>query len=337
MHPPRMNTTTSPSGDAAEKPRIVVLDGYTLNPGDNPWDAVAALGDVTVHDRTPSDRILDRARGAHILLTNKTPLTAETLAQLPDLRYVSVLATGYNVVDTAAARAKGIPVSNVPIYGTDAVAQFVFALLLNHCHGVARHAEAVRQGEWSRCEDFCFWTQPLVELAGMTMGLVGFGRIGRRVGDLAHAFGMKLLVHDLFQGDPPSYPVEWTDTGDLFARADVVSLHCPQTEDNTNLVNRDLLRRMKPSAYLINTARGGLVNEQDLADALNEGRIAGAACDVVSAEPIRPDNPLLTAKNITLTPHIAWAALAARRRLMQTTAENIAAFLAGAPIHVVNA
>lgn len=335
-----MSKISSRSGgfdDAAVKPRIVVLDGYTLNPGDNPWDAVAALGDLTVHDRTPPDRILERARSANVLLTNKTPLTAVTLGQLPDLKYISVLATGYNVVDTAAARVKGIPVSNVPIYGTDAVAQFVFALLLNHCHGVARHAEAVRNGDWIRRGDFCFWDQPLVELAGMTMGLVGFGRIGRRVGDLAHAFGMKLLVHDLFQGDPPPYPVVWTDTEDLFARADVVSLHCPQTADNANLVNRELLRRMKPTAFLINTARGGLVHERDLADALNEGRIAGAACDVVSAEPIRPDNPLLTAKNLTLTPHIAWAALAARRRLMQTTAENVAAFLSGAPIHVVNA
>jgi glycerate dehydrogenase len=316
--------------------KIVVLDGYTLNPGDNPWDPVAKLGELVVHDRTAPADVVARATGATVILTNKTPVTAATIAQLPDLKFIGVLATGYNVVDVAAARARGIPVSNVPVYGTDAVAQFVMALLLNRCHGVAHHHAAVTSGEWARRGDFCFWDQPLVELAGQTMGIVGFGRIGRRVGELAHALGMKVLAYDQFRGTSPAYPFAWAEMDELFARSDVVSLHCPQTAENAGMINATLLARMKPTAYLVNTARGGLVNEKDLADALNAGRIAGAACDVVSVEPIRPDNPLLTAKNITLTPHIAWAALAARQRLMQTTADNIAAFQQGAPINVVN-
>jgi glycerate dehydrogenase len=316
--------------------KIVVLDGYTLNPGDNPWDDVAALGELTVHDRTPPEQILERASGAGIILTNKTPLTAATLEQLPGLRYIGVLATGYNVVDIAAARARGIPVSNIPVYGTDAVAQFVFALVLEHCHHVAQHAAAVKAGEWARHGDFCFWNSPLIELAGKSMGIVGFGRIGRRVGELAHAFGMHVLAYDAFRGAEPPYPVQWRELPELFAEADIVSLHCPQTDANTGMVNRDLLGRMQADAFLVNTARGGLVNETDLAAALNAGRIAGAACDVVSVEPIRPDNPLLSARNMILTPHIAWAALASRRRLMRMAAANIAAFLAGRPENVVN-
>ncbi len=316
--------------------KIVVLDGFTLNPGDNPWTEVAALGELTVHERTPADQIVTRAQGAQVVLTNKTPLSAQTLAQLPALRFIGVLATGFNVVDTEAAKTRGIPVSNVPVYGTDSVAQFVFALILEHCHHVAHHAAAVQAGQWAVRGDFCFWDFPLIELRGKTMGLVGFGRIGRRVGELAHAFGMRVLAHDQYRGEPPPYPVQWCELPELFAAADFVSLHCPQTTDNAGMVNRALLGRMKADAYLINTARGGLVNERDLADALNGGRIAGAACDVVSVEPIRPDNPLLAARNMTITPHIAWAALAARRRLMKTTADNIAAFLAGRPINVVN-
>jgi glycerate dehydrogenase len=316
---------------------IVVLDGYTLNPGDNPWDGLAAIGTLKVHDRTPADKVLSRARDADILLTNKTPLSAETLEKLPRLRFISVLATGYNVVDVAAARQRGIPVSNVPVYGTDSVAQYVFALVLELCHHVAQHDAAIRAGEWTRRGDFCFWETPLIELAGLNMGIVGFGRIGRRVGEVAHALGMKVLAADVFRGEPPAYePFAWKEIHEVFAEADVVSLHSPQTKENTGFVNQALLHRMKPTAFLINTARGGLVNEKDLADALNEGRLGGAALDVVSREPIEAGNPVLQARNCLLTPHMAWGTLAGRRRLMATTVENVKAFLAGQPIHVVN-
>ena len=316
--------------------KIVVLDGFTLNPGDNPWEPVARLGDLSVHDRTDDDDIVTRALGAEILLTNKTPLSAETLAQLPELAFISVLATGYNVVDVAAARTKNVPVSNVPVYGTDSVAQHVFALLLELCHHVGLHDRLVHEGDWTNNVDFCFWRTPLVELAGRTMGIVGFGRIGRRVGELARAFGMNVLVTDSVRGEDPPYPVTWVESAQLFADADVVSLHCPLTGENTGMVDTALLASMKPSAFLINTARGPLVSERDLADALNAGRIAGAAVDVVSAEPIRSDNPLLSAANCIITPHIAWATLSARKRLMETTARNVAAFLSGEPVNVVN-
>jgi len=316
--------------------KIVVLDGHTLNPDDNPWTAVAALGELVVHDRTPADQILPRAHDADIILTNKTPLSAATLAALPRLKFIGVLATGYDVVDTAAARARGISVANVPVYGTDAVAEFVFALLLNFWRQPQLHSDLVKQNAWAASGDFCFWRTPLVELAGRTIGLVGFGRIGRRVGELAAAFRMQVLVCAPRRGTPPAYPFETCELAELFARSDVVSLHCRLTQENSGMVNRTLLGRMKRDAYLINTSRGGLVNEADLAEALNAGRIAGAALDVVSREPIRPDNPLLQAKNVTITPHIAWAALAARQRLMQTAAENIAAFLAGRPANLVN-
>ncbi len=317
--------------------KIVVLDGFTLNPGDNSWDEVAALGEFTVYDRTPPDQIVERACGAQIVLTNKTPLSAETIAALPDLQFVSVLATGFNIVDTQAARSRNIPVSNVPVYGTDTVAQYVFALLLNHCHHVAHHDAKVKEGEWARRGDFCFWDFPLHELRGRVMGIVGFGRIGRRTGELANAFGMTVWAADVQQGAAPDYePFEWKTIEEVFAGADVVSLHCPQTEDNVGFVNAALLNSMKPTAFLINTSRGALVNEADLAAALNEGRIAGAAVDVVSAEPIRDDNPLLAAKNCLITPHMAWGTVEARKRLMATTVENIRAFQAGAPVHVVN-
>lgn len=317
--------------------KIVVLDGYTLNPGDNPWTAVERLGAVTVHDRTPADQIVARARGAEIVLTNKTPLTRETLEQLPELRFIGVLATGYNVVDIAYARERGIPVSNVPVYGTDAVAEFVFAVALDFLRAPRQHAALVQAGEWAAAGDFSFWRSPLAELAGKTMGIVGFGRIGRRVGELAAAFKMPVLVHDRSPDNPPAYPFAWSGIEELFASSDIVSLHCNQTPENAGMVNRALLARMKPGALLINTARGGLVNEVDLAEALAAGRPAAAALDVVSVEPIRPDNPLFAAPNAVITPHIAWAAVEARRRLMATAAENIAAFQAGTPINVVNA
>ena len=316
--------------------RIAVLDGYALNPGDNPWTEVAALGELTVHERTAEADILARAAGAQIVLTNKTPLSAETIAKLPMLEFIAVLATGFNIVDVAAARQRGIPVSNVPVYGTDSVAQFVFALLLELCHQAALHDRLVHRGEWPKRE-WTFWETPLVELAGKKMGIVGFGRIGRRVGELAHAFGMEVLAHDSVRGAAPHYePFGWRGLEALFAEADVVSLHCPLTPENREMVNASLLSRMKREALLINTARGPLVQEADLAAALREGQIAGAALDVVSQEPMRQENPLLGAPNCLLTPHMAWATAAARRRLMKTTAENIAAFLAGKPINVVN-
>jgi glycerate dehydrogenase len=255
---------------------------------------------------------------------------------LPKLKFIGVLATGYNVVDVKAARARGVPVSNVPIYGTDAVAEYVFALLLNYLRQPQLHSDLVRQGEWARVNEWSFWRKPLAEVAGKTIGVVGFGRIGRRVGELAAAFKMKVLANDVFQGNPPSYPVAWRSVPELFAEADVISLHCNLTPENTGMVNRELLRSMKKSAYLINTSRGPLIKDADLAEALQAGWIAGAALDVVTTEPIPADNPLLKAPNVTLTPHIAWAAVEARRRLTKVTAENIAAFQAGRPINLVN-
>ena len=317
--------------------KIVCLDGYTLNPGDNPWDAVAALGDLTVYDNTPAEQIVERAAGADIVLTNKMPLSADTLAQLPKLKFIAVLATGYNVVDVAAARQRNIPVSNVPVYGTDAVAQHIFAVLLSHAHHPVEHDQAIREGQWKECGEFCFWNAPIFELAGKVFGVVGFGRIGRRVAELAHAFGMEVWAYDVNQTNPPDYErFAWKSIEELFAGADVVSLHCPQTPENTAMVNAALLSTMKPSAVFLNAARGGLVNEADLAAALNEGKLAFAGLDVLSAEPIAGDNPLRTAKNCLLTPHIAWAALEARTRLMGTVADNIKAFIKGQPINIVN-
>ncbi len=314
--------------------KIVVLDGYTLNPGDNPWHEVARLGDFVCYDRTPAELIVERAQDADVILTNKTPLSAETLARLDSLKFISVLATGYNVVDVRAARERGVVVSNVPIYGTDSVAEYVFALLLNFYRQPALHGGLVAQGAWAK-SDWSFWRTPLTELMGKTLGIVGFGRIGRRVGEIAVAFRMKVLAHDIVRTSPPSYPFTWCEVPELFAESDVVTLHCNLTPENTGLVGSELLSRMKPSAYLINTSRGPLVRDADLAQALQQGRPAGAALDVVTTEPIPSDSPLLGAPNLTLTPHVAWATLEARRRLMQVTADNIAAFHAGRPINVI--
>ena len=316
--------------------KIVVLDGHTLNPGDNPWDEVARLGEFVCHDRTPPEFIIPRAADADIVLTNKTPLSGATIARLPRLKFIGVLATGYNTVDVPAARAAGVAVANVPIYGTDAVAEYVFALLLSFCRQPQLHSELVHRGEWAKGGEWTFWRTPLTELAGRTIGIVGFGRIGRRVGEIATAFKMKVLANDRNRADPPPYPVEWRELPELFAEADVVTLHCSLSAENTGLVDRRLLARMKPTAYLINTARGPLVNEADLADALQQGRLAGAALDVTAVEPLPADSPLFGAPNLTLTPHIAWATLEARRRLMKITAENIAAFLAGRPVNLVS-
>jgi glycerate dehydrogenase len=320
-----------------QSPRIVVLDGHTLNPGDNPWDEVAALGCLTVHDRTPPDQIVSRAADADIVLTNKTPLDAATLAKLPGLRFISVLATGYNIVDVAAAAARGVPVSNVPVYGTDAVAEFVIAQMLDFTKRVRCHSMDAHGGGWQASPDFCYWNNPhFIELSGKTLGIIGFGRIGRRVGELASAFKMRVLAHSRSEPAPASFPFQRADVATIFREADFVTLHCPLTPENEGFVDAALLATMKSGAFFINTARGPLVDEAALAAALEHGTIAGAACDVVSAEPIRADNPLLGARNLILTPHIAWAAVEARRRLMRATAENIAGFLSGRPHNVVN-
>lgn len=319
------------------KPRIVVLDGETLNPGDNPWDGIEALGDLTVYDRTPSDLIRSRAAEADIVLTNKTPLDAAMIRGLARLKFIAVLATGYNVVDTAAASQRGIPVANVPEYGTDSVAQHTMALLLELCQQVGALDAEVHAGAWAKSPDFCFWRRPPLELAGLTIGVIGFGRIGRRVGEIAHAFGMSVLALATRDRTPPVYqPFAWATVDDVFRQSDVVTLHCPLTTESAGLVNRERLSLMKPTAFLINTARGPLVDEAALAAALDSGVIAGAAVDVASREPIAPDNPLLQARNCVITPHMAWASLAARRRLMEVTAENVAAFLQGTPRNVVN-
>jgi glycerate dehydrogenase len=313
--------------------KIVVLDGYTLGADGNSWETLSALGQVEIHDRSSAPEVLTRAATASVLITNKAPVTEAAIGGAPRLRFVAVSATGYDCVDVAAARRRGIPVSNVPVYGTHSVAQFTFALLLELCHRAGLHAEAVRAGEWSRAADFCFWRTPQVELAGKTMGVVGLGRIGRRVADIAAAFGMTVIAHGR---SGPAAPAVSVGLDELFARADVVTLHCPLTPATAGVVNRERLRRLRPGAFLINTARGGLVVEQDLAEALNEGRLAGAAVDVVSNEPIRPDNPLLSARNCLITPHIAWATREARRRLLDATVANVASFLAGRPTNVVN-
>ena len=315
--------------------KMVVLDGYTLNPGDNPWDELSRLGELEVYDRTAPTEVVARAQGAEILLTNKTPITGEAMAELPSLRFISVLATGYDVVDVGAATRRGILVSNVPVYGTDTVAEHVFALILELSRRPALHDAAIRAGQWDK--DWCFWKVPLVELAGKTMGIVGFGRIGRKVGQIASAFGMEVLAHDIHKGDEPPYrPFRWGSLQEVFSMADFVTLHCNQTEENVGFVNMGLLSRMKPSAFLINTSRGGLVREEDLARALAQGIIAGAALDVFPKEPLERESPLLNAPNLIMTPHLAWATLEARKRLMRTTVDNVRAFLSGRPTNLVN-
>lgn len=308
--------------------KIVILDGYTENPGDLSWEALEAFGNVTVYEHTPENCILERIGDAPVVLTNKTPITAETIAQKPQMRYIGVLATGYNVVDVKAAKERGIVVTNVPAYGTQAVAQYVFALLLEVCHHVGHHNNAVQQGRWTSGRDFCFWDYPLIELAGKTMGIIGYGRIGQATAALARAFGMKVLSYS-----PSRKDGEMLD--EVFSQSDVISLHCPLTAENTGLINRDTIAKMKDGVILINTARGGLINEVDLREALLSGKVAAAAVDVVSNEPIREDNPLLGLENCLITPHIAWASKEARQRLMDVAVENVAAFLKGEPINNV--
>lgn len=316
--------------------KIVVLDGYTLNPGDLDWSELQALGEVQIYDRSAVSEIVSRATGAEILLTNKVPLSAETLAALPGLRYVGVLATGFNIVDVAAARSLKIPVSNVPAYGTRSVAQMTWALILELSMRVGDHAQSTRAGDWSRCPDFCYWRTPLVELEGLTLGIVGLGRIGRAVAQLGQAFGMNVIAATRTPSTTGADGIRKADLRTVLSESDVVSLHCPLTDATRQLINRESLSWMKSSAWLINTSRGPLVDEAALAEALNTGRIAGAALDVLGVEPPPSNNPLLGAKNCLVTPHIAWASSAARRRLMKIAVENIRAFQSGSGVNIVN-
>jgi glycerate dehydrogenase len=315
---------------------IVVLDGYTLNPGDLSWAPLEQLGHCTIHERIAHSEVVTVAREAEIVLTNKVPITAEQISQLPKLRYIGVLATGYNIVETDAAKKRGIPVTNIPAYGTRSVAQMTFALLLELAEHAGHHAQTVRDGRWSKCPDFCYWDYPLIELDGLTMGIVGFGRIGRAVAELALAFGMKVQVSSRSQRAalPPSF--HFVDQESLFRTSDVVSLHCPLTPETKQMINSERISWMKPSAFLLNTSRGGLIDEAVLAEALNQGRIAGAGLDVLSMEPPPASNPLLQAKNCLITPHIAWASHAARSRLLAAAVANLKAFLNGKPQNVVN-
>ncbi len=317
--------------------KIVVLDGYTINPGDNPWSSLEALGNCTIYDRTPPELKLERAADAEIILLSKVKLDAAALKALPKLRYISMLATGYNNVDVEAAGRLGIPVSNVPAYSTESVAQTAFALLLELTTRVGLHDAAVRAGEWVRCPDHSFWKSQLIELDGLTIGIVGYGTIGRAVARIANAFGMKVIAYaPRIPKETGALPVSFVPLEELFATSDVVSLHCPQTPENAGFVDAGLLGLVKPGAYLLNLSRGGLINEEDLASALRNGKIAGAGLDVVAHEPMLADNPLLTAPNCIITPHIAWASLAARRRLMDIVTANVAAYIAGSPLNVVN-
>ena len=319
--------------------KIVVLDGHAENPGDLSWQGLEALGDVTVYDRTDvHDEALIRARigDAEAVYTNKTPLTGATIAAAPNLQFIGVLATGYNVVDLEAARQRGIPVCNVPAYGTQEVAQYAMALLLEICGSVGLHDRLVHEGKWAACPDFCFWETPILGLAGKTMGIIGFGRIGRALGRMAAAMGMKVLASGIRPCPEGEAIADYVPLEELLAKADVISLNCPLTPQTEGLINRQSIERMKPGVILINNGRGPLVMEQDLADALNCGRVYAAGLDVVSVEPIRPDNPLLTAKNCIITPHISWAARESRQRLMDIAVENLRAFLAGRPVNVVN-
>lgn len=310
--------------------KIVILDGYTENPGDLSWNDLSQLGALTVYERTQEEDILSHIGDAELILTNKTPITAATLAAKPQIKYIGILATGFNIVDIQAAQERGIVVSNVPTYGTNAVAQHVFALLLEICHHVGHHNSAVQKGRWSECQDFCFWDYPLIELAGKTMGIIGYGRIGQATAKIARAFGMKVLAFDAHkQGE------EVVSLDTLLQNSDVISLHCPLTSDNVELINHRTLAQMKEGVILINTARGPLINEMDLRQSILEGKVRSAAVDVVSTEPITKDNPLLGLESCLITPHIAWAPKESRQRLMNVAVENVKAYLCGNPIHNV--
>ena len=322
--------------------KIVVLDGYTLNPGDLSWEGFENLGELKVYDRTAydlsnSDLVIDRGRDADVILLNKTLLNRDMMEHMPDLKYVGVLATGYNIVDVEAAKEKGITVTNIPTYGTNAVAQMAIALLLELCHHAGSHSDAVANGEWESNPDWSFWKYPLIELAGKTMGIIGYGRIGRTVGGIAKALGMKVIA--MANSPDPSLEDDMMRYGnleELLRESDVISLHCPLTESTKGIINKDTIAKMKDGVMIINNSRGQLIVEEDLRDALNSGKVAGAALDVVSSEPIKSDNPLLQARNCMITPHISWAPKEARTRLMDLALENLKRYLEGDPINVVN-
>jgi glycerate dehydrogenase len=319
--------------------KIVILDGYTENPGDLSWDGIKAFGDLTVYDRTPlndEQEIIRRIGDADVVFTNKTPISRATLDACPTVRFISVLATGYNVVDVAAAKEKGIPVSNVPSYGTASVGQFAMALLLEICHHVGHHDQAVKAGRWETCEDFCFWDYPSIELDGKTMGVIGFGRIGQTTGRLAKAFGMKVLAFDPAAVSKASDIADYVDLETLLSQSDVIALHCPLFPATQGIICKENIAKMKDGVILLNNSRGPLVVEQDLADALNSGKVYAAGLDVVSTEPIRGDNPLLKAKNCFITPHISWTPRESRQRIMDASVENLRGFIQGTPVNVVN-
>ena len=329
---PRRNMVKKVNGSVS----IVVLDGHTLNPGDLSWDSLAALGELKVYDRTSHEELCDRARNAQLVLTNKTLLTRDTIESLSELTYIGVTATGCNVVDLEAARRRSITVTNVPEYGTRSVAQMVFAHVLNLCQHVGEHGQSVSQGAWARSLDFCYSDFPLIELAGLTIGIVGYGRIGRAVAQLGSAFGMHVLVNDITTPTGLGSGIKSVELDTLFRQSDIVSLHCPLTPQTENLVSRERLKLMKPSVFLINTSRGPLVDERALVEALDSGLIAGAGLDVLVQEPPAEDNPLFAARNCYITPHIAWATASARERLMRIVVENVKAFLGGSPQNVVS-
>ena len=316
--------------------KIVILDGHAVNPGDLSWDCFLPFGSITVYENTEKHQAIQRVEGADIVMTNKTPITRALLDACPTVKLICVLATGYNVVDCIAARERGIPVCNVPDYGTNAVAQFTFSLLLELCNRVGHHDDLVHRGDWTTCPSFCFWDTPQMELYGKTFGIIGFGRIGRAVGKIAGAMGMEVLAYNRSRHPEGERIGKYVDLDTLLAKADILSLHCPLTPENTGMVNREFLQKMKDGAILLNTARGGLLDEQAVADALRSGKLRGAAVDVVSREPIQADNPLLSAPNCIITPHMAWAPIETRQRILDCTVASIRAYLAGAPINTVN-
>lgn len=319
--------------------KLVVLDGYTENPGDLSWEGLKEFGELTVYDRTSyveSPLIAERISNAEIVITNKTPISRTTIDKCPNIRLIAVLATGYNVVDYNYAAEKGIPVVNVPTYGTASVSQFSIALLLEICHHIGHHDKTVHEGKWAENADWCYWDYPLIELEGKTMGIIGFGRIGQAEGRIAKALGMNVIAYDLYPNESGRVIADYVTLDELFANSDVISLHCNLTPENTEMINRNNIAKMKDRVILLNNARGQLVNEADLADALASRKVAAAGLDVVSTEPIKADNPLLSVPNCIITPHISWAPKESRSRIMDSTVENIRAFLAGKPVHVIN-
>ena len=319
--------------------KIVILDGYTENPGDLSWDGLSQLGDVTIYDRTSltdEAEIISRIGDAQVVLTNKTPISRRVMDACPNIKYISVLATGYNVIDVAYAREKNIPVSNVPVYGTRSVSQFAIALLLEVCHHVGHHSDTVHAGKWENCQDWCYWDYPQMELAGKTYGLLGCGNIGVHTAEIARALGMRVITYDARPTEAGRKVAEYVELDELFAQSDILGLQMPLFPFNTGIINKENLAKMKDGVIIINNSRGQMVVEQDLADALNSGKVAAAGLDVVSTEPIRGDNPLLKAKNCIITPHMSWGAKESRQRIMDCTEANIRSFLEGEPQNVVN-